>query len=202
MESQSMDTADLKSNPVCPLIRTLWFRSIGSLPLIFFIARLIEYVQVGTPSQVLWMCHLANLFLAIGLFTANPLLIRVSVVLLVFGIPPWIVDMFVIKIITPLSVVTHLGGTILGLIVIAKVGATRWTWLVALASYVLVQTICRFVTPPELNVNISHRVYDIWKDIVSNYWIYWVISTGIIGVALWVIESALLRLFPPIAHRV
>ncbi len=191
-----MDTSGVESNPVCPIWRTFWFRSLGLLPLIFFIARLIEYVQVGTPSQVLWMCHLANLLLANGLFIANPLLIRVSVVLLIFGVPPWIVDMFVIKIITPVSVVSHLGGTILGVIVIAKVGAKRWTWLFALASYILVQMTCRYVTPPELNVNISHRVYDIWKHIVDDYWIFWVISTGIIGVALWVIEFTLLRLFP------
>ncbi len=188
-----MNTFAADSNPGW---QSLWFRSLGWLPLIFFVARLIEYVQVGAPSQVLWMCHLSNLLLAAGLFLANPLIIRVAVVLLVFGVPPWIVDMFVIKIITPVSVVSHLGGLIVGLLAIAKLRAKPWTWLAALICFVLVQIISRFVTPAALNVNTSHRVYDIFKDVVGNYWVYWAISTVVIGASLWLIDFVIGKIFP------
>jgi hypothetical protein len=198
MENQSMDTAGVDSKPIW---RSLWFRSLGWVPLILFVARLVEYVQVGTPSQVLWMCHLANLFLAVGLFLANPLIIRVAVILLVFGIPPWVVDMFVIKIVTPVSIASHLGGTIVGLLAIAKVRTKQWSWAAALASFVMVQILCRFVTPPALNVNVSHRVYEIWTHIVSSYWIYWLISTAVLAVSLWLIDFVLIKLFPPTARR-
>jgi hypothetical protein len=176
--------------------RSFWFRSLGWLPMIFFLARLVEYVQAGTPSQVLWMCHLSNLLLATGLFLANPLIIRVAVVLLIFGVPPWIVDMFVIKIVTPISIASHLGGLIVGLLVIAKVRAKRWSWLAALVCFVVVQFISRAVTPPELNINTSHRVYDIWKNVVDNYWIYWSISTAVIAASLWLIDFVLGKIFP------
>ncbi len=184
-----------------PVWQTLWLRSVGFLPLIFFVARLVEYIQVGTPSQVLWMCHLANLILAAGLFLANPLIVRVAVILLVFGVPPWVVDMFVIKIITPVSIVSHLGGMIVGLLAIAKTGMRPWTWPAAIAFFVIVQVLCRFVTPAALNINTSHRVYDIFKSIVSSYPLYWLISTAVLAVSLWVIEMALLKLFPEKLRR-
>jgi hypothetical protein len=199
MENQAMKISESDEQPgrnVFPIWQTMWFRSLGWLPLILFVARFVAYQQLGQPSQMLWMCHLANLTLAIGLFLANPLIIRVSVLLLIFGIPPWIVDMFTIKIVTPVSIASHLGGTVVGLLAIAKVRAQSWSWLAALLSFILVQVISRFVTPPEFNINTAHRVYDIWKDTVSSYWIYWVISTAVIGVTLWAIEWALLRLFP------
>jgi hypothetical protein len=147
------------------------------------------------------MCHLANLFLAVGLFLANPLIIRVSVILLVFGIPPWVVDMFVIKIVTPVSIASHLGGTIIGLLAMAKVRTKPRSWVAALVCFVLVQIICRFVTPPALNINVSHRVYEIWTHIVSSYWIYWLISTAVLAVSLWLIDFLLIKLFPPAARR-
>jgi hypothetical protein len=194
MENQAMEMIGVGSNPIW---RSPWFRSLGWLPLVLFVARLIEYIQVGTPSQVLWMCHLANLLLAAGLFLANPLIIRAAVILLIFGIPPWIVDMFVIRIVTPVSVASHLGGLIVGLLAVSKVRAKPWAWPAALACFVFVQIICRFLTPPALNVNTSHRVYDIWKGLISNYWVYWLISTAILAVSLWVIDLLLAKFFPP-----
>jgi hypothetical protein len=196
MENQAMSISDDDEQPVGPVWKTMWFRSLGLLPLILFVARFVAYLQLGQPSQMLWMCHLANLILAIGLFLANPMIIRLSVLLLIFGIPPWVVDMFVIKIVTPVSIASHLGGTIVGLLAIAKVRAHSRSWLAALLSFIVVQIISHFVTPPEFNINTAHRVYDIWKDTVSSYWVYWVISTSVIGIALWAIEWVLLRLFP------
>jgi hypothetical protein len=193
MENQAMKTSGNEQ----PILMTIWFRSLGWVPLILFVARFVAYLQLGQPSQMLWMCHLSNLLLSVGLFLANALIIRLSVILIIFGIIPWIVDMFVIRIVTPVSIASHLGGLVVGLLAIAKVRARYWSWLAALASFVLVQFVCRFVTPPEFNINTAHRVYDIWKDTISSYWLYWVISTSIIGTTLWLIGLALLKLFPP-----
>jgi hypothetical protein len=192
MENQAMKTSASEQ----PILMTIWFRSLGWLPLILFVARFVAYLQLGQPSQMLWMCHLSNLLLSAGLFLANALIIRLSVILIIFGIIPWIVDMFVIRIVTPVSIASHLGGLVVGLLAIAKVRARPWSWLAALVSFVLVQLVCRFVTPPEFNINTAHRVYDIWKDTISSYWLYWVISTSIIGATLWLIDLALLKLFP------
>ena len=185
-----------RENDPTPVWRTLRFRLLGLLPLAFFIARVIEYVQMGTPSQVLWMCHLANLMLAAGLFLASPLLIRIAVLFVVFGVPPWAIDMWVIQIVTPVSVFSHLGGAIVGLYVISKLRMRTWVWAPATVCFIVVQFVCRFVTPPALNVNTAHRVYDIWKDTFSAYWQYWLVSMVVVAVSLWVIEFCLVRFFP------
>jgi hypothetical protein len=198
MENQAMKMNESDQ----PILMTIWFRSLGWLPLILFISRFVAYLQLGQPSQMLWMCHLSNLLLSAGLFLANALIIRLSVILIIFGIIPWIVDMFVIRIVTPVSIASHLGGLVVGLLAIAKVRACPWSWLAALGSFVLVQFVCRFVTPPEFNINTAHRVYDIWKDTISSYWLYWVISTSIIGATLWLIGLALLKLFPPLGQNI
>ncbi len=193
-----MDTISVDPKPIW---QTAWFRSLGWLPLIFFIARAVEYVQVGTPSQVLWMCHLSNLMLAVGLFLANPFVIRVAVLLLIFGVPPWAVEMAVSRLVTPVSIASHLGGTIVGLIVIAKVGAKPRIWAPSWALYIVVQLICRLTTRPELDINNAHRIYSIWKDTFSSYWQYWPIATLVVGISMWVFEFGLLKLFPREAQK-
>ena len=190
------------SEVLTPVWQTARFRLLGILPLAFFIARVVEYVWVQkTPSQVLWMCHLANLMLAAGLFLASPTVICISILFIIFGLPPWIFDMFMIKIVTPVSVFSHLGGAVVGLIALAKVRARRWAWLPALALFILVQQICRFATPPDLNVNAAHYAYGPWKNLFSSYWKYWVVITLMIAAGLWIVEFVLVKLFPPIARR-
>jgi len=181
--------------------KTIWFRSLGWLPLILFAARFVAYLQLGQPSQMLWICHLSNLFLAAGLFLANPVIIRLAVVLISFGIIPWIVDMWVIKIITPVSLASHLGGLVVGLLAISIVRAQKRSWLPALGLFILAQLLCRFATPAEFNINTAHRVYDIWKDSLDSYWLYWTLSTTVIGVTLWAINWMLLWLFPSVQFR-
>ncbi|MDX2032813.1 MAG: hypothetical protein SF339_19200 [Blastocatellia bacterium] len=173
------------------------FRMLGVLPLFFFIARVIEYTRVGTPSQVLWMCHLANLLLAIGLLSGHVLSIRIAVLLVLFGIPPWAVDMWVIRIVTPVSVLSHLGGLAIALLAISKTRMRAGLWPLGLLVFLFVQLLCRLFTPPELNINTAHRVYEIWTNTVSAYWQYWAISTVVVAVNLWLIELALRMLFPP-----
>lgn len=185
-----------RENDPTPVWRTLRFRLLGLLPLAFFIARVIEYVRMGTPSQVLWMCHLANLMLAVGLFIASPLLIRIAVLFVIFGVPPWAIDMWVIWIVTPVSVVSHLGGLLVGMYVISKVRMKPWVWSRAQVVFIGAQVVCRLVTPPALNVNTAHRIYDIWKDTFSAYWQYWLVSMVVLAVSLWVIQFCLVKLFP------
>ena len=48
---------------------TLRFRLLGLLPLVFFLAQTIHYRRVGGMGNLLWMCNLGNLLLAIGLFS-------------------------------------------------------------------------------------------------------------------------------------
>lgn len=175
---------------------TLRFRLLGLLPLIFFLSRFIHYFRVGTPSHIQWSCHISNLVLAIGMFFANPLLIRVATFWLILGLFPWIGDMIFTGIVTPVSVFSHLGGFLLSLVAIREVRAKNRSWVPALLFFLVLQQISRLTTPADLNVNIAHHAYGPWKDLFDSYWKYWLAGTALTVMTLWLTEVVLLRLFP------
>jgi hypothetical protein len=176
---------------------TIRFRLLGLIPLLLFLARGRDLIELGEPGHILWMCHLSNLTLALGFFLAWPGLVRISVPWLLFGLPLWIWDMTQMGLIGGLtSFGTHIGGLLVGLLALSKMGYARKSWLYALLWYLVVQQVCRMVTPVELNVNIAHQVYYGWETIFSVYWQYWLVTTLTAGVFLWLIGRLLLKLFP------
>jgi hypothetical protein len=177
------------------------FRLLGLLPLLFFILHANYYREVGGLPNMLWMCNIGNLLLAVGLLLAWPLLIRVAAIWLLPGLPVWL--WFIVWpggwILT--SFFAHAGGLIVGLIALHRVRASRRLWLQAFAWYLLIQEICRLFTPPELNVNAARRIYPTFEPMFSAYWQFWIAGTLVVGVGLWIIGWALMKLFPPFQTR-
>ncbi|HSN22974.1 MAG TPA: hypothetical protein VLS45_02190, partial [Methylomicrobium sp.] len=68
------------------------WRLLGFLPLAFFVARFIYFIHYGGTSQILWLCHISNLTLAVGLLFNLPLWVGISAYWLALGIPFWVVD--------------------------------------------------------------------------------------------------------------
>jgi len=176
---------------------TVRFRLLGLLPLIFFMLHARYYLEVGGLSHMLWMCNIGNLALAIGLFVAWPLLIRLAVIWLLPGLPIWL--LFVVRpgVWIPTSFLAHAGGLVVALIAIQKVRASRWTWIHALVWYLFVQQICRMFTPPTLNVNVAHLIYGGFETAFRSYLQFWIAGTLVVAFGLWLIGFALVRLFPP-----
>lgn len=182
---------------------TLRFRLLGVLPLLFFLARVVEYVVVaGTPEQILWSCHISNLLLAIGLFWVKPWLIRVAVFWLILGVPPWVIDMMVSRLVTPISIFSHLGGGVMAIVAIKQVRARGGSWLPSLIYFLVLQQLTRLVTVPGpyTNVNVAHFAYGPWQGLFDNYWKYWVVNTALAAITLWAIDWALTKIFPPLAR--
>lgn len=178
----------------------LRFRLLGLLPLIFFLARVVEYVfKAKTPEQILWSCHISNLMLAIGFFIYSPWLIRLAAFWQILGLPPWFIDMVVSKLITPVSVFTHLGGVTVAIIAIWWVRAKQGSWLPSLIYFVILQQITRLLTVPGpyTNVNVAHFAYGGMKTWFGSYWTYWLANTALLAVILWVLDWILAKLFPP-----
>lgn len=186
-----------------PAQPTLRFRLLGILPLTFFLARVIEYVVVAkTPEQILWSCHISNLLLAIGMFWAKPWLIRVAVFWLILGVPPWVIDMVVSRLVTPVSIFSHLGGGVMAIVAIKRVRARRGSWLPSLGYFLVLQQLTRLVTVPGpyTNVNVAHFAYGPWQGLFDSYWKYWVVNTALAAATLWVIDWVLAKIFPPPAE--
>ena len=98
---------------------TTRFRLLGFFPLIFFIAHLLNFLSLGEVGHILWMCHISNLTLALGLFLCQRTLIRVSVLWLVYGLPLWLWNVAELGVETITTFGTHFGGLVVGLSAVA-----------------------------------------------------------------------------------
>jgi len=168
----------------------------GALPLLFFLSRFSEYIKVATPSHILWNCHVSNLMLGLGLVFQIPILIRIAAFWLILGIPPWIIDMFVIRIFTPVAFFSHVGGFLVAIFAVSQIGIGRRSWVYALIWHLAWQQVTRFVTPPIYNVNIAFRPYKGFEKLFSGYWDYWLAAAVLAGVCLWILEVILRAIFP------
>jgi hypothetical protein len=177
------------------------FRLLGLLPLIFFAAHFLHYLKVGGLGDMLWICHVSSLLLAAGILFNRPLFIRVATCWMIIGLIIWALYLFAGGQWILTSLFVHVGGVIVGLLALRKVRTDRVSWLYAIAWFLLVQQVARMVAPPELNVNVAHRVYEGMDKYFSAYWQYWLASTVAVAISLWILGLLLWRIFPPRADH-
>jgi hypothetical protein len=176
--------------------RATRFRLIGALPIIIFIARLIQYIQVGAPDWVVASCHVSNLMLGVGMIFGALLLIRVAVIWLIIGLPMWVIDAVATRELWLSSIYSHVGGFLIGLYAIGKARATGKSWLPALIWFVFLQSVTRHTTAPELNVNVAHFPYELVRGWFPSYWAFWPVCLAIVTAMVWIVEHMLLTLYP------
>ena len=175
---------------------SLWFRLMGLLPLAFFLAQGAHYWRINELGHMLWMCNIGNLVLAIGLFLNNALLIRVAVIWMFPGLMVWVVYVALAWGMFLSSTLAHVGGLIVGIFALSRVGMDRAGWGYALAWYFLVQFLSRVLTPVNLNVNVAHQVDQAWQDTFHAYWKFWLVLTVLTAILLWIIGTVLHRIWP------
>ena len=175
---------------------TLRFRLLGLLPLLFFLAQTVHYRRVGGMGNLLWMCNLGNLLLAIGLLFAQRELIRAAAIWTMPGLIIWIRYVVLEYDYVFSSLLAHVGGIAIGLIALRRVRMDRLAWLYALAWYLLVQLAARLLTAPELNVNLAFRIQPGWEQIFGSYWKFWIAMCAVVAAGLWVMGKVLGWLWP------
>lgn len=178
---------------------TIQARLVGFLPLSFFLIHSFYYLRHGGLSHMLWMCNIGNLLLGLGLLFDQPTLIRVAVFWLIPGLPLWIWFMAIRGGWLLTSSLAHVGGLIVGLFALTKVRTGRHTWLYATAWFLMIQQVCRLMTPAELNVNVAHRIFSGWETVFSTYGQFWIATTLAVVCGSWLLGFILLKLLPPYA---
>ena len=185
------------------------FRLLGFLPLAFFSAQAIHYVQIHQLGHMLWMCNIGNLLLALGLFFEQAIIIRVAVIWMVPGVAVWFVyvvptwgmlltgqfsytELFGVL----SSTLAHLGGFAVGIRVLRKIGMDGRAWLYAFIWYFIVQFVSRLLSPAEMNVNLSQRIQPGWEQTFTSYWAFWLVLTVLVGICLWLLGLLLQKLWP------
>jgi len=166
-------------------------RWIGILPLAFFLAHLSTHLSQGTPQNMLWLCNFSNLVLAAGIFFRVPLLIRVSVLWLIPGIPLWIFDMMRTGYSPATTFASHIGGIAVGLYALSRIHADRNMWVYAWTYGFIMQAVCRVSTPPEINVNVAFKIYSPLSGIFHQYWQYWIFNAVVAAAGLWLLALLL-----------
>lgn len=174
----------------------LHFRFLGFLPLVFFLAQATHYWRLNEFGNMLWVCNIGNLLMAVGIFLKLPRLIRVAVIWTVPGLVVWFVYVVLPWGLFISSILAHLGGFTVGLIALRRVRMDRVSWVFALAWYFLVQFLSRLFTSAALNVNVAHTVAPGWQETFNSYWSFWVVLAVIAVVLLTALNWIFYKLWP------
>jgi hypothetical protein len=176
--------------------RGRYFRIMGLLPLFFFLAQGAHYWRINELGHMLWICNIGNLLLAIGLFLNHAALIRIVALWTIPGLIIWLIYVVLAWGVFFSSTLAHVGGLIVAMLALRRVGMDRGTWIYALAGYLMIQLASRFFTPVALNVNVAHSVYEGWHTTFDSYWKFWIVATLIAMIILWGVSVLLRRLWP------
>lgn len=160
-------------------------RLLGLLPLIFFLTQGVHYWRSNELGNMLWMCNVGNLLLAMGLFLEKPLVIRLSAIWMIPGLIIWFLYVVLTWGVFLTSTLAHVGGLVVALIALSRVRMDRTAWRWAFGWYLVIQFWSRFFTPRELNVNVAHAIYPGWERTFVSYWTFWLTLTVITAMVLW-----------------
>jgi hypothetical protein len=160
-------------------------RLLGIFPLIFFLAQAEHYWSINELGHLLWMCNVGNLLLAMGLFLEKPLVIRLAAIWTIPGLLVWLLYVVLAWGVFFTSTLAHVGGLIVALFALSRIGMDRTSWRWAFGWYLMVQLASRLVTPAVLNVNLAHAIQPGWERAFQSYWTFWLVLTIVTAIVLW-----------------
>ncbi len=129
------------------------------------------------PWDLLWACHVAAALIGLGCLFEWPACVGIGVLWLIVGVPLWILDIASRGDWTPTSFFTHIVGLVVGLIYIGARGMPAGAWWQAVLALIVLQQLCRWVTPASENVNVAFAVYKGWERWFPSYLWYWLLLT-------------------------
>jgi hypothetical protein len=171
-------------------------RLLGLLPLIFFLAQGVHYWRIDQLGNMLWMCNIGSLLLAMGLFLEKRRVVRLASIWMIPGLLVWFVYVVLAWGVFLTSTLAHLGGLAVALIALSRYRMDRIAWRWAFGWYLMVQLGSRLVTPPDLNVNLAHAIQPGWESSFASYWTFWLTLTLVAAVFLWLSGLLLWSIWP------
>jgi len=133
-------------------------RWLGALGIAFYAGHAGRRALLGHPEHLLWMCHVAALLVATGLLAEAAVLNAVGTQWLVTGVPLWLADLAAGGEFFPTSVLSHVGGLLLGLVGLRRLGVPRGTWWKSAVLLAALTLLTRALTPASENVNLGFSV--------------------------------------------
>ena len=161
-------------------------RLLGLLPLLFFFSQVAHYWPIHQLGNMLWMCNIGALVLALGLFFEKPLLVRVAAIWTVPGIFTWFFFYVLPWGVFLSSLLVHVGGIAIAAIALKTYRMDPSSWVYAFGWTLVMQFLSRFLTAPDLNVNLAHAIQPGWERTFGSYWTFWLVLTIVTAAVLWV----------------
>ena len=155
----------------------------------------------GEPENLFWACHLAVLLVALGFALRSPALNAIGFLWSMMGNPLWLLDLAGGGEFLPTSLLTHVGGLVLGVAGIRRFGMPSGAWWKAGALFALLQILCRAVTPEAANVNVAFRVWAGWESTFPSYGLYLAVLYPAFLAFFFAVERAAQRFSPAAASR-
>jgi hypothetical protein len=173
------------------------FRLLGLLPIAFLVIRFLVIWQDNKAFDIFWVCNFANFVLGIGILANQPRFIRPAALWLLVGLPLWAHYCITTGDYQFTSFLTHIGGNLIGLFALSRVRVDQWSWAYAITGFWVLQLFSRLFTPPELNVNVAHNLrFTIGESLGMTFWQFWLASTLVYIVWLWLINWLAAKIFP------
>jgi hypothetical protein len=147
------------------------WRLLGLVGCAFFAAHAAYHSATGHPDHMFWICHLAALFVGVGLLFHLPTLNAAGTLILLIGCPFWILGLLFGDEFLPTSTLTHAGGLLLGLIGVRHLGLPPGAWWKTALGVALLIAGSRLFSP-ELNVNLAIRPWAGWEPFYPVPWLY------------------------------
>jgi len=169
---------------------------LGLLALAFYAVHCAYHVWDSHLEDVLWSCHVAAAVIGVGMLAASPTVVAIGVTWLAVGVPMWVLYLGGGGDFTPTSLLTHVGGLVVGLVGLWQMRMPAQVWWKAWLALVALQQLCRWVTPREANVNVAFSIYPWMEAYFSSYARYYVAMLVLFGVLFLMTELVLRRLLP------
>ncbi|WP_257445902.1 hypothetical protein [Archangium lipolyticum] len=121
--------------------------------------------------EMLWVCHVASVLLAMGLLTSVRWLVAVGFLIHVgMGMPAFLIDVLFGERPSPTSWLVHLLPLVAGWSALRGTGLPPRTWKAAWAIVLVTFTVSILATPPVLNVNVMHEAWGPMRGLFPGAW--------------------------------
>jgi hypothetical protein len=127
----------------------------GLLAYVFYLAHAGYFLSVGREENLVWGCHMAALGVGTGLLFRVPLFNGMAVLSFMWGVPLWLIGVATGDEFLPTSMGTHIGGAILGVVGLYRLGYWPKTWIVLWFTTIGLVGVSSLISSEAENVNLS-----------------------------------------------
>lgn len=170
-------------------------RWLGGAALVAWGVHAAGIVARGEAWDLLWMCNVAGLGVAIGAFTGSARVLSVAAAWLTLGVPLWALDGAANGVRAD-SVAAHLGGLGLAWLGVRGFGWARGSAAHATAGLAVLMAISSVTTPATANVNLVAAVWPGWQAWFGGHAVYLVFMGTLAATVFLAVDGAATRFAP------